>query len=78
MNRTGVEIYQQFAGQIDQLLKEINARFSKGGWQPIIYLPTDLPSVTLMALRRLASFCVVSSLHDGMNLVAKKIHGQQI
>ena len=35
-------------------------------------MPTDLPSVTLMALRRLARFCVVSSLHDGMNLVAKE------
>jgi trehalose 6-phosphate synthase len=32
----------------------------------------DLPSTTLMALRRLARFCVVSSLHDGMNLVAKE------
>ena len=37
-----------------------------------MYMPTDLPNLTLMALRRLARFCVVSSLHDGMNLVAKE------
>ncbi len=35
-------------------------------------MPNDLPNVTLMALRRMARFCVVSSLHDGMNLVAKE------
>ena len=58
--------------QIDQLIEEINGRFGRSGWQPIIYLPHDLPNVTLLALRRLAQFCVVSSLHDGMNLVAKE------
>ena len=41
-------------------------------WKPIIYLREHLPPVTLMALRRLANFFVVSSLHDGMNLVAKE------
>ena len=35
-------------------------------------MPNDLPDVTLIALRRLARFFVVSSLHDGMNLVAKE------
>ena len=72
ISRSEVDAYQQLAEQIDQLLEEINARFSRGEWHPIIYMPTDLPNVTLMALRRLARFCVVSSLHDGMNLVAKE------
>ena len=72
MSRTHLEAYQRLSEQIEQLLEEINGRFSKGSWQPIIYLPFDLPSVTLLALRRLAHFCVVSSLHDGMNLVAKE------
>jgi trehalose-6-phosphate synthase len=73
MSRTDIDTYQQLAEQINQLIEEINGRFSRGGWQPIIYLPTDLPSVTLMALRRLANFCVVSSLHDGMNLWQKNM-----
>ena len=72
MSRTNIDAYQQLADQIDQLLEEINGRFGRGGWQPVIYMPTDLPDLTLMALRRLARFCVVSSLHDGMNLVAKE------
>ena len=72
MSRTSIDAYQQLAEQIDGLLEEINGRFSEGDWKPIIYLPTDLPDVSLLALRRLAHFCVVSSLHDGMNLVAKE------
>ena len=72
MSRTNIEAYQQLADQIEQLLEEVNGRFGRGGWQPVIYMPTDLPDLTLMALRRLARFCVVSSLHDGMNLVAKE------
>lgn len=54
------------------MLEDINSRFARPGWQPIIYMPNDLPNLTLMAMRRLARFCVVSSLHDGMNLVAKE------
>jgi trehalose 6-phosphate synthase len=53
-------------------LEKVNGRFSTDNWQPILYLPDDLPAVTLAALRRIARFCVVSSLHDGMNLVAKE------
>ncbi len=78
MSRTGVEAYQQLSSQIDELVEQINGRFGRAGWRPIIYMPTDLPSVTLMALRRLARFCVVSSLHDGMNLVAKEYVASRI
>ena len=39
---------------------------------PIIHLREHLSPITLMALRLMADFCVVSSLHDGMNLVAKE------
>jgi trehalose 6-phosphate synthase len=72
ISRADIDAYRWLAEQIDQLLAEINGRFARNGWQPIIYLPDDLPGETLMALRRLARFCVVSSLHDGMNLVAKE------
>ena len=72
MSRTNIIAYQELSDQIDRLLDDVNSRFATDNWQPIIYMPTDLPSLTLMALRRLARFCVVSSLHDGMNLVAKE------
>ena len=72
MSRGRIGAYQQLSDQIEQLLEDINGRFGRRGWQPIIYMPIDLPALTLTALRRLARFCVVSSLHDGMNLVAKE------
>lgn len=72
MSRTDVDAYQHLSEHIEKLLAEINGRFGRPGWQPIIYMPTDLPNVSLLALRRLARFFVVSSLHDGMNLVAKE------
>ena len=72
LSRSDIEAYQQLGEQINQLVEEINSRFGRNGWQPIVYKPDDLPAVTLMALRRLSRFCVVSSLHDGMNLVAKE------
>ena len=72
MSRTNIIAYQELSDQIDRLLDDVNSRFATDNWQPILYMPTDLPNLTLMALRRLARFCVVSSLHDGMNLVAKE------
>jgi alpha,alpha-trehalose-phosphate synthase [UDP-forming] len=72
ISRSEVDAYRKLSEQIEELVDQINGRFAKGGWQPIIYMPTDLPSVTLLALRMLSRFCVVSSLHDGMNLVAKE------
>ena len=72
VSRIDIDAYQQLSEQVEEAVDEINSRFSRGSWRPIIYLPNDLPSVTLMALRRLSQFCVVSSLHDGMNLVAKE------
>ena len=72
MSRANIDAYKLLSEQINQELENVNGRFSNDDWQPIIYLPDDLPAVTLAALRRIARFCIVSSLHDGMNLVAKE------
>ncbi len=71
-SRVHIEAYRQLNEGIDRQIEEINDRYGSGSWKPIIYLPEDLPSVSLMALNRLAHFCIVSPLHDGMNLVAKE------
>ena len=65
LSRSDIEAYQQLGGQIDDLVDEINGRFGRNGWQPIVYKPDDLPAVTLMALRRLSRFCIVSSCTTG-------------
>jgi alpha,alpha-trehalose-phosphate synthase [UDP-forming] len=71
-SRTDIDTYRQTDRRIDDLIQDINARYAAGGWRPIVPMMRQLPYETLNALRRLAHFCVVSSLHDGMNLVAKE------
>jgi trehalose 6-phosphate synthase len=71
-SRTHIESYQILNEQIDNLVEKINWKHSTGRWKPIIWLREHCPPTTLAALRHMADFCVVSSLHDGMNLVAKE------
>lgn len=72
LSRIQLGAYKKLNEEIDNLAEEINWKYGKGRWKPIIYLREHEPPLTLMALRRMANFCVVSSLHDGMNLVAKE------
>jgi trehalose 6-phosphate synthase len=72
LSRIQLGAYKKLNEEIDNLVEEINCKYGKGRWKPIIYLREHLSPVTLMALQRLANFFVVSSLHDGMNLVAKE------
>ena len=71
-SRSDISEYQKLNDEVDALVAEINSRWSKDDWQPIIYIKEHHGSVDMMALHRLARFCLVSSLHDGMNLVAKE------
>ena len=58
--------------EVDSLVEEINWRWSTDSWKPIIYLKQQHSSIEMMALHRLSRFCMVNSLDDGMNLVAKE------
>lgn len=71
-SRSYISEYQKIEDEVESLVKEINLRWGKQGWQPVIFLKKHHQLVDMMAIHRLANFCVVSSLHDGMNLVAKE------
>ncbi len=71
-SRVQLGTYQALNEEIDNLVQEINWKHGSGRWHPIIYLREHESPLILMALRRMAHFVVVSSLHDGMNLVAKE------
>jgi trehalose-6-phosphate synthase len=71
-SRTYIEAYQILIKEIDALVDRINSKYGTDRWQPIIIKRENLPQLTLLALRRMADFSVVSALHDGMNLVAKE------
>lgn len=71
-SRTHVPAYQRLDDEIDKLVHDINWRWSFERWKPVIYLKRQYGPAEMMALHRLANFCIVSSLDDGMNLVAKE------
>ena len=71
-SRVHIPAYKEISEEIDSLVEEVNWKYGAWHWKPIIYLKEYLSPTTLMALRRMADFCIVSSLHDGMNLVAKE------
>lgn len=71
-DRMRVETYQRINDEIDELVDRINWRHQIGHWRPIVYINEYCTQDTLAALSRLADFCIVSSLQDGMNLVAKE------
>jgi len=71
-SRSHIPAYQQLETEVDNLVDEINYRWGGRGWQPVMFLKEHHGPVDMLALHRVARFCVVSSLHDGMNLVAKE------
>jgi trehalose 6-phosphate synthase len=72
-SRSELESYGAIQAEIDRRVAEVNARHGVPGKPPPIrYYKGALTLPSLVALYRLAHFCVVSSLHDGMNLVAKE------
>jgi alpha,alpha-trehalose-phosphate synthase [UDP-forming] len=71
-SRSHIPAYQRLDNEADALAEEINYRWQDRGWKPILFLKEHHSPVEMIALHRLSRFCVVSSLHDGMNLVAKE------
>ncbi len=71
-SREGVREYQALKGRVDQLVGEINGQSSSAGRVAVHYHYKSLSPRDLAALYRLARVGFVTSLKDGMNLVAKE------
>ena len=71
-SRTQISEYKALNDEVDALAEEINARYGDGEWKPIILARAHHGAEEIFAGYRAANVCVVSSLHDGMNLVAKE------
>jgi trehalose 6-phosphate synthase len=70
--RTHVAQYKALDNEVEALVEAINWRWATDSWRPIVFLKQFHGPVAMMALHRLADFCAVTSLDDGMNLVAKE------
>jgi len=71
-SRTDIPRYQQFLQEVSAEAERINARFPSAHWKPIVLLKRHHSHEEILRYYRAASICLVTSLHDGMNLVAKE------
>ena len=71
-SRSGIDSYQQLRRECVDLAEDINRRYGSEHYRPIILLLEQHDKEELQDLYRAADLFVVSSLHDGMNLVAKE------
>jgi trehalose 6-phosphate synthase len=71
-SRTDIDRYRLFLDEVSAEAERINSRFQAGRWKPIVFLKKHHTHEEIGRYYRAASFCLVTSLHDGMNLVAKE------
>ena len=71
-SRSGIDEYQHHESQVRALATRINGRFERQGPPPIILKVEHHEPADVYAYYRASELCFVSSLHDGMNLVAKE------
>jgi trehalose-6-phosphate synthase len=71
-SRTHIKRYHDLLGEVEAEADRINWRFQSGSWRPIVYLKRQHTHEEVQKYYRAADVCMVTSLHDGMNLVAKE------
>jgi trehalose 6-phosphate synthase len=71
-SRVDIIEYANLKSEIEQLVGEINGKFSQPGWIPIMYYFHSLSRTELLAYYRASDIALVTPLKDGMNLVAKE------
>jgi trehalose 6-phosphate synthase len=71
-SRSTIPRYQQLEAEVEAVVREVNGAFQSDGWRPIVYLKRHHEHREIWPFYRHADFCMVTSLHDGMNLVAKE------
>ena len=68
----GMRVYEEAQSDIEQLVGQINGRFAKLNWTPILLFTAPLNFEELMAVYRAADVAWITPLRDGLNLVAKE------
>ncbi len=77
-SRTKIQEYSDLKRQVENLIERINERHGTPDWKPILYFPSSFSHAELVHYYRIADMAIVSSIQDGMNLVAKEYVASQI
>ncbi len=71
-SRTRIPSYVQLRQHVEAMVEQVNARFQTAHWRPVILIDRQANHEEVTGWYRAADLCLVTSLHDGMNLVAKE------
>jgi trehalose 6-phosphate synthase len=71
-SRSSIPRYHDFVAEVESEAARINSRFGSNGWRPIALLTRHHSHKEILPYYKAADLCMVTSLHDGMNLVAKE------
>jgi trehalose 6-phosphate synthase len=77
-SREEIPNYKELRREVELLVSQINGEFTEGGWVPIHYMHRNLTRKQLLTYYRAADIMLVTSLKDGMNLVAKEYCAAQV
>jgi trehalose 6-phosphate synthase len=73
-----VEPYLSYRKDVENKIRHINHKYGSNMWNPIVYIDTKMSQEKLSALYRAADIAIISSVYDGMNLVAKEYIASQV
>ena len=71
-SRSRIQRYKDLQHEVEEIIRDINGRLQSRSWRPILYLSRHHEHREIWPFYQHADFCMVTSLHDGMNLVAKE------
>ena len=72
LSRIHIAKYKALNDEINALVERINWKHSTNDWSPVIFIRGNMPIIQTADALPMAQVCIVSALHDGMNLVAKE------
>jgi len=78
LSRIHLQEYKDLNDELNAVVEEVNWKYSTEDWEPIRMIRRHITFRDIIAFYRLANICVVSSLHDGMNIVAKEYVSSRI
>jgi alpha,alpha-trehalose-phosphate synthase [UDP-forming] len=77
-SREEIPNYKELRREVELLVSQINGEFTEAGWVPIHYMHRNLTRRQLLTYYRAADIALITSLKDGMNLVAKEFCAAQV
>ncbi|OGW75056.1 MAG: trehalose-6-phosphate synthase [Omnitrophica bacterium RBG_13_46_9] len=72
LSRIHIDKYKELNDRINSLVEEVNWKHSTEKWRPIVFVRKHMTRREIVGLYKIADACLVSPLHDGMNLVCKE------